>query len=495
MTTTAPTAEPSFVAGPPKRLLIGGEWVEASSGETYDTVNPATGKALTAIARAGAEDVDRAVRAARRAVEGPWSRLGPVQRQRILLDLADLAEEHADELALLDSLDMGAPLSRVRPRGAAIVSYLRWYAAQARSIRGETIENSAPHDFFTYTLKEPVGVVGAITPWNGPLMSAVWKLGPVLATGCTVVHKPAEESPLTALRFAELCLEAGVPEGVVNVVPGGRDAGAALVEHAGVDMVSFTGSVETGRKIIRASAGNVKRLMLELGGKSPGIVLADCDLEQTVAGTGLAVFANTGQMCIAGSRLFVERPIYDEFVERVAQFGESLVVGDPLDPATDLGPLASASHLERVSTYVRSGWDEGGCVVTGGERLRDEQRRAGYFFPPTVFTDVRDDMQIVRDEIFGPVVAVLPFEELEEAARDANATEYGLGAYVWTNDVRKAHRLGARLRAGSVWVNTPPVTDPAVPFGGYKHSGYGREGGVEQIDEHLHVKSVWIKTS
>jgi aldehyde dehydrogenase (NAD+) len=372
---------------------------------------------------------------------------------------------------------------------------LRYYAGQATAIHGETIENSLPGDYVSFTLKEPVGVVGAIIPWNGPLTATIWKLGPALATGCTVVLKPAEEAPLTPLRLAELCQEAGVPPGVVNVVPGyGETAGAALAAHPDVDKVAFTGSHLTGQKIVAASAGNLKRVSLELGGKSPDIVFADADLEAAVPGAAMAVFANSGQICSAGTRLFVERPVYEEFTARVAAYGKSLKVGDGSDPATQVGPLVSAEQMERVSGYLAIGRQEGARPLSGGERLTDGDMAKGYFVPPTVFADVRDGMRIAQEEIFGPVISAIPFTDIEEVTGRANRTGFGLGSGVWTRDVAKAHRLARAIRAGSVWINCYQAMDPAVPFGGYKMSGYGRESGKQHVEEYLNVKSVWIRT-
>jgi aldehyde dehydrogenase (NAD+) len=341
-----------------------------------------------------------------------------------------------------------------------------------------------------------VGVVGAIIPWNGPLGASIWKIGPALATGCTVVLKPAEEAPLTPLRLGELVLEAGVPAGVVNIVPGfGETAGAALAAHPDVDKVAFTGSHTTGQSIIRASAGNLKRVSLELGGKSPDIVFADADIEAAVPGAAMAVFANSGQICSAGTRLFVEQRVYDAFVDRVAQFGKGLRVGNGLDPETQIGPLVSEQQLERVTGYLSLGRQEGARAVAGGERLTEGPLAQGYFVPPTVFADVRDDMRIAKEEIFGPVLSAIPFQDIDDLVLRANATMFGLGSGVWTRDVGKAHRLAKAIRAGSVWVNCYQAMDPAVPFGGYKMSGYGRESGLQHVEEYLNVKAVWIKTS
>jgi aldehyde dehydrogenase (NAD+) len=479
-----------------KPMLIDGRWVQAASGKTFESRNPATGELLATVAEGDAEDVNRAVAAARRAFEGEWAKMKPFERQNILLKLADLVEKHFDELSLLDTLDMGAPISRTRTSSRRALGMLRWYAAMAVSIHGETIENSLPGEFVSFTLKEPVGVVGAIIPWNGPLTAAIWKVGPVLATGCTVVLKPAEEAPLTALRLGELMLEAGVPPGVVNIVPGyGETAGAALAAHPDVDKVAFTGSHLTGQQIVKASAGNLKRLSLELGGKSPDIVFADADLETAVPGAGMATFANSGQICSAGTRLFVERKVYDEFVGRVAEFGRSLRVGNGVDPDTQIGPLVSEQQLERVTGYLGIARQEGARAVTGGERLTEGPFARGYFVPPTVFADVRDDMRIAREEIFGPVISAIPFTDIDEVIRRGNNTIFGLGSGVWTRDLSKAHRLARGLRAGTVWINCYQAMDPAVPFGGYKMSGYGRESGIQQMDEYLNVKAVWIKTA
>ncbi len=478
-----------------RKLLIDGAWREAASGQVFETRNPATGALLANVGAGDAEDVDRAVAAARRAFEGPWSRMKPVERQALLLRFADLVERNIDELIMLDTLDMGAPIAYGRSNPARVPNMLRYYAGAATAIHGETIPNSVPGEIFTYTTKEPVGVVGAIIPWNGPLGTTAWKLGPVLATGCTMVLKPAEETPLTALRLGELLLEAGLPQGVVNIVTGtGETAGAALASHPDVDKIAFTGSHFTGRKIVMASAGNLKRLSLELGGKSPDIVFADADLDQAVPGAAMAAFANAGQICTAGTRLFVERSIYEEFVARVAAFGAALRVGNGIDPTTQIGPLVSARQLDRVTGYMEIGRREGARPVSGGARLTAGALADGYFVAPTVFADVDNGMRIAQEEIFGPVISAIPFDSVDEVIRLANATSFGLGGGVWTRDVGKAHRLSKAIRAGVVWVNCYNVPDPAMPFGGYKGSGYGRESGRQQLDDYLHLKSVWIKT-
>ncbi|MBP8296223.1 MAG: aldehyde dehydrogenase family protein [Burkholderiales bacterium] len=485
-----------FLGNAAKRLLIDGQWVPARSGRTFESLNPADESVLARIAEGDAEDVDLAVAAARRAFdEGPWRGFKPYQRQRCLLSLADLIEDHLEELAWLDSLDMGGPVSRILTNGKRVPERLRYYAGMAVTMRGETIENSVRGQVFSCTVKEPVGVVGAIIPWNNPIGASMWKIGPALATGCTVVLKPAEEASLSALRLGELILDAGVPPGVVNIITGfGETAGAALAAHAGVDKLSFTGSHLTGRNIVHASAGNLKRLALELGGKSPDIVFADADLDAAVPGAAMAIFANSGQICSAGSRLFVQRPVYDEFVRRVADYGKGLRVGRGTDTDTQIGPLVSKRQVERVTGYLNLGTREGATVLSGGSRLTEGAYAKGYFVPPTVFAEVRDDMRICQEEIFGPVVCAIPFDTEEEAIKRANATPFGLGSGVWTRDVGRAFRLSRALRAGSVWVNCYQLMDPAMPFGGYKMSGYGRESGLQQLEEYLQVKALWVNT-
>jgi aldehyde dehydrogenase (NAD+) len=477
-------------------MLIGGAWVEAASGKTFDTLNPSTGEVLARIPEGEAEDIDRAVRAARFAFEGEWSRVKPYERQLLLLKLADLIDAHFDELAMLDTLDMGVPISRVRNYRRRALGMLRFYAGQATMINGDTVENSFPGEYFTYIMKEPVGVVGAIIPWNSPLTATIWKIGPVLATGCTLVLKPAEDASLTPLRIAALCEEAGIPPGVINVVTGyGARAGDALARHMDVDKIAFTGSLPTAQKILEASASNIKRVSLELGGKSPDVVFADANLDQAVPGTAMSVFGNSGQVCSAGTRLFVEQSIYEEFTARVAEFGKSLKVGHGIDPTTQIGPLISKRQFERVSGYLDIGRDEGARLLSGGERLSGEPYQRGYFVAPTVFANVNDDMRIAKEEIFGPVISAIPFTDMKDAITRANATPFGLGSGLWTRDVGRAHAFSKALRAGTVWVNCYGEMDPAMPFGGYKSSGYGRESSVHHIDEYLNLKAVWLKTN
>ncbi|RWO47333.1 MAG: aldehyde dehydrogenase family protein [Mesorhizobium sp.] len=489
----APVALRRPIDGRHRKMFVDGAWVDARSGRTMETRNPATGAVIATVPRGDRQDVELAVAAARRAFDGPWSRCKPYERQVLLLRIADLFEKHWEEISRSDTTDMGMPIVRTLANRNRVIGMLRYYAGMATSLHGETIENSLPGEIVSFTRKEPVGVVGAIIPWNAPTAASIWKIGPALATGCTVVLKPSEEAPLTPLLIADIMNEAGVPPGVVNIVTGtGAEAGAALAEHMGVDKIVFTGSTATGQSIVRASAGNLKRVSLELGGKSPVIVCADADLDKAVPVAAMSVFANSGQICIAGSRLFVERSIHDEFVERLATYAKGLRIGDGIDPATEIGPLVSEKQLQRVASYLEAGTAEGATLVTGGQRLMEGALAAGNFVAPTVFADVSDDMKIAREEIFGPVISALPFDTLAEAVERANNTPYGLAAGVFTRNVATAHQLSRKIRAGSVWVNTYHAIDPAVPFG-YKMSGYGREGGAEHLDEYLNTKGVFIK--
>lgn len=484
-----------FADGQTKRMLIDGKSVEAISGGLIESRNPATGELLAFVPAGGSADVDIAVASARKAFEvGPWGRMKPFDRQEILLRFADLLDAHFEDIARLDTLEMGAPISRTMRNRRRAVGMVRFYAGLATTIRGATIESSLPGEYISHTVKEPLGVVGAIIPWNNPHGATIWKILPALAAGCTVVLKPSEDASLSPLWIGELLLEAGLPAGVLNVVTGlGEQAGAALAAHGDVDKVAFTGSTLTGQEIVRASAGNLKRLSLELGGKSPDIVFSDADLDEAVAGTAMGAFNNSGQVCSAGTRLFVERPVYEEFVGRVAEFGKGLRVGNGLDPETQIGPLVSEAQLDRVTGYLAIGQAEGAHLLSGGSRLTEGKYADGYFVPPTVFSHVGDEMRIAKEEIFGPVLSAIPFDDPEDLMRRSNDTVFGLGSGIWTRDISKAHRYAKMLRAGTVWINCYSAMDPAVPFGGYKMSGYGREGGVDHLDEFLDVKSVWIK--
>ncbi len=478
----------------PGKLLINGEWVEASGAGTLDTINPATGEVITQISAGTAEDVDRAVQAARRAFDDPagaWQKISAGERGRLLWRVADLIEQNIEELAELETLDNGKPIFESRYVDLSmVVEVFRYYAGWATKIHGETINSRA--NAFTYTLREPIGVVGAIVPWNFPLLLASWKLGPALATGNTVVIKPAEQTSLTLLRVGQLLMEAGLPPGVVNIVTGvGPVVGAAIVKHPGVDKVAFTGSTAVGKEIMRSAADTVKRVTLELGGKSPNIVFADSDLEAAVKGATTGIFYGKGEVCAAGSRLFVEKKIHDDFVAKLVDRARKLKPGDPLDPRTRLGAIVSEQQMQRVLDYIEKGKHEGARLVAGGNRVSLDGGH-GYFVEPTVFDAVDNRMTIAQEEIFGPVLATIPFDDIEQVAELANQNIYGLAAAIWTNDIRKAHALARRLKAGTVWINAYNLYDVALPFGGYKQSGFGRELGMHAIEHYTELKSVWV---
>ena len=493
MATTTPiqldSCVTAFLQGP-RKMLIGGKWVEAASGKTFESYDPSTGEVLARVAEGDSPDVDAAVKAARLAFEGgAWPKLTPADRCKLLWKVSDLMEQHKEELAVLETLDNGKPIffSRRVDVPQAIEAF-RYFSGWATKIQGSTIPISVPkRSYLAYTLREPVGVVGQIIPWNFPLLMAAWKLAPALAVGCTVVLKPAEQTPLTALRLGELMMEAGFPEGAVNIVTGfGETAGAALAAHPDVDKIAFTGSTEVGKMIVQAATGNLKKVSLELGGKSPNIVFADADLETAIPGSAQAIFYNQGECCTAGSRLFVQRGIFDKVIDGVAQETKKFRVGPGMDASSNQGPLVSQEQLDRVCGYLSAGAKEGAKAIVGGKKIPGN----GYFVEPTVLVDVKPEMKVVREEIFGPVVTAIPFDDPEEVAKFANQTPYGLAAGVWTRDISKAHKIAAKLRAGTVWINCYNVFDPALPFGGYKQSGWGREMGLEAVELYTELKSV-----
>ncbi len=498
MTTAAlPEVHPllkEFLSRKVHKLLIDGQQADAASGKTFATTNPATGEVLGTVAEGDAADIDRAVAAARKALEGPWGKMTPADREKVLHKVADLLEARAEAFAQLDTLDNGKPIREAKSGDLPLsVGLFRYYGGWPTKITGDTTPVSVPYypgaKFLQYTVREPIGVVGAIIPWNFPLLMAAERLAPILACGNTVVLKPAEQTPLSALWLGELLLEAGVPAGVVNVVPGlGPTAGAAIAKHMGIDKVTFTGSTEVGREIVKASAGNMKRVTMELGGKSPNIIFADADMEAAARGIFAGIFYNQGQACSAGSRVFIERPAYDKLVAAVAERAGKIKQGNGLDPKCGMGPLVSKEQRERVLSLVEKGKKEGAKLLAGGAA----QPGAGYFFQPTVFGDVKDDMTIAREEIFGPVVCLFPFDSVDEVIDRANSTDYGLVAAVWTKDVKKAHLAAQRLKAGVVWINCYQFVDAAAPWGGVKQSGYGREKGPYAIENYTSVKSVWV---
>ncbi len=473
------------------RLLIDGQWVDGA--KTFDTVNPATGEVLTQVIEASAADVDRAVSAARRAFDdksGPWRKMSASERGRLVWRLADLIEQHIDELAELETLDNGKPIFESRNVDLPmVIDVLRYYAGWATKIHGETVNTF--DSAFTYTLREPVGVVGLIIPWNFPLLLASWKLGPALACGNTIVIKPAEQTPLTTLRLGELALEAGFPAGVLNIVTGGPATGKAIVKHPGIDKIAFTGSTSVGKEIMRGAADTLKRVTLELGGKSPNIVFADSDIDNAVKGAINGIFYGKGEVCNAGSRLFVESKVRDQFMEKLVGRAKKMVPGDPLDPKTRMGAIVSQEQMQTVLGYIEAGKKEGAKLIAGGNRTSVDGGK-GFFIEPTVFGDVTNEMKIAQEEIFGPVLATLKFDDVDEVVELANRNQYGLAAAVWTRDVKKAHQLSRQLRAGTVWINTYGLMDAALPFGGYKSSGFGRELGQAALDHYTEIKTVWM---
>ncbi len=482
----------SFIAKT-RKMLINGKWSDAASGKTFDTFNPATGEVLARVAEGDREDIDRAVKAARAAFDsGPWSRLTSSERGRMIWKLADLLEKHTEEFAQLESLDNGKPLTVARAADIPLaVDLFRYMAGWTTKIEGHTIPISVAYTpgakYLAYTLREPVGVVGQIIPWNFPLLMAAWKLGPALAAGCTVVMKPAEQTPLSCLRLGELFQEAGFPDGVVNIVPGfGETAGAALAGHPDVDKIAFTGSTEVGKLILQAAAGNLKKVSLELGGKSPNVVLGDVDMDEAIAGAASAIFFNHGQCCCAGSRLYVDSKIFDQVVAGVSDHASKIRVGSGMEPSTDMGPLVSAEQMNRVCSYLESGFAEGAKATVGGSRHGDK----GYFVKPTVLVNTHDKMKVVQEEIFGPVVTAIPFSDTDELIAKANDSAYGLAAGIWTRDIKKGHRIASQLRAGTVWINCYNIFDAALPFGGYKQSGWGREMGHDALELYTEVKAV-----
>nr|WP_295974236.1 aldehyde dehydrogenase family protein [uncultured Bacillus sp.] len=472
-----------------KKLFINGQWVESVNGRTFETFNPATGEALAVVHEATEQDIDRAVRAARTAFEqGPWSKMSASERSRLIYLLADKMEEHKEELAQLDTLDSGKPIRESRAADVPLaIDHFRYFAGWATKIMGQTIPVSG--NFFNYTRHEPVGVVGQIIPWNFPLLMATWKLGAALATGCTVVLKPAEQTPLSALYLAQLAQEVGFPDGVINIVPGfGDSAGAPLVNHPQVDKIAFTGSTQVGKSIMKQASETLKRVTLELGGKSPNIILPDADLTKAVPGALFGIMFNQGQVCCAGSRLYIQKKHYDNFLADMVSHAEKIQQGHGINPDTEMGPLVSNEQQNRVISYIQKGVEEGAELLTGGKVPFDQ----GYFVQPTIFANVNDSMTIAREEIFGPVVSALPFTDLDDLIERANNTDYGLAAGVWTENLKSAHYLAQRLKAGTVWVNCCNALDAASPFGGYKQSGLGREMGSYALNAYTEVKSVWI---
>jgi len=485
---------PAFLQGT-KLLLIDGKHIAAQSGKTFEVVNPATEEVIATLAEGDAADIALAVSAARKSFEsGVWRSLPASERARIMLRFADLVEENGDELSLLETMNNGMPRAFARNSVHGGAKWLRWFGGSVTRIYGQTASSavSAPGEFHVYTRKEPIGVVGLITPWNGPIGTFFIKVAPALASGCSIVQKPSEITPLTALRLGELALEAGVPAGVLNVVPGfGAGAGAAMANHPGINKISFTGSTAVGKELVRASAGNLKRVTLELGGKSPCVVFDDADMDIAIPGAAMAIAANTGQVCFAGSRLFVQRKSFDKVVAGIGRVLQSLKVGNGLEEDTVLGPVVSAKQRDRVTDYIQTGLSEGAEIVSGGQPIDGK----GFFVSPTVFANVHASMKIVQEEIFGPVLVATPFDDVEEVPALANATNYGLGGGIYTTNINTAHKLAARIETGNVWINCYSMLDAAMPFGGYKESGWGRELSAEGLDAYLETKSVWVKLS